>query len=243
MRVCNGAVDSGGFAGNVKTLADVGVPARGDGSEGKVVARVAQELGFVAEDLAAHVGVHAVGSDDEIEASGRRVFEGDVDGIGSLRERLDGVVEDVADVVFCGVEKDAADLAAEDFEFAAGEFFGEADDGAAVAIDEGEGRHLDAVGLERFEEAHFLEDGHVGGAAEVDGVAARAERGRGFDDGDVVVAGAGEPEGQGWAGDACAGNEDGFGHEWWCRRVSVRGTEGRGGKLPEEIALDFPVTI
>ena len=194
MRVCDGAVDSRGFAGDVETLADVGVPARGNGSECEVIARVAQESIFVAEDLAAHIGVHAVGSGDEIEASGWRVFEGDIDRVGILRERLDGVVEDVADVVFRGVEKDAADVAAEDFEFAAGEFFGEANDGAAGAIDEGEGRHLDAMGLQRVEEAHFLEDGHVSGAAEVDGVAAGAECGGGFDDGDVVV-GAGEPEG------------------------------------------------
>jgi hypothetical protein len=90
---------------------------------------------------------------------------------------------------------------------AAGDGFGsDRGDQGPVGIHEGEppGVHVRLAQLRV--EPHALDD-LAGGAADVDGVAAAADRGGLLDDGDLEAV-AVEPVGQGRAGDARAGDED-----------------------------------
>ncbi|MFB7468878.1 hypothetical protein ACFCZ1_36245 [Streptomyces sp. NPDC056224] len=80
----------------------------------------------------------------------------------------------------------------------------------AVGVDEGHGGAAGLDAAEFFEDAHAVEDGEVGLAAEVDGLAAGAEGGGEFYDGGAEAVAA-EPVGEGGAGDARAGDEDGAG--------------------------------
>ncbi|MFE3788550.1 hypothetical protein [Streptomyces goshikiensis] len=124
-----------------------------------------------------------------------------------------GVAEDVLRGGQGGLVEGAGEVAAQDLDVAAREGGGEVEEGSVVLVDEG---HRAAAGLEAaecVEEAHAAQDGEVGVAAEVDGVAAFAQGGGEFDDGgaEAVVA---EAVGEGRAGDARAGDEDGGGG--WC---------------------------
>lgn len=133
----------------------------------------------------------------------------------------------------------AGEVAAQDLDVAAREGGGEVEEGSVVLVDEG---HRAAAGLEAaefVEEAHAAQDGEVGVAAEVDGVAAFAQGGGEFDDGgaEAVVA---EAVGEGRAGDARAGDEDGGGGR------CGHGIGLRGGKGPELRPADtesIPCTV
>ncbi|GAA2841567.1 hypothetical protein GCM10020220_033170 [Nonomuraea rubra] len=79
-----------------------------------------------------------------------------------------------------------------------------------MLVDDPDVAHVGLGLADRVEDAHAGQDLQLGRAAEVDRLAARADVGGALDDGGVVAV-AGQPVGQGGAGYACAGDEDGEG--------------------------------
>jgi hypothetical protein len=103
--------------------------------------------------------------------------------------------------------QEVGQVAAADLEVTAGEFAGDHGLGPSLGVDD---RLVGAAGLagdDVVEDAHALQHGPVGGALEVDGLPARAHRRGALDDGDGAAV-AGQPEGEGGAGDARAGDQD-----------------------------------
>lgn len=168
-------------------------------------------VGVRTEGQAPDVRVEAVGADDEVEAARRGVAEGDVHAGGRLGEGGDGVPEDVLGPGGeRGPVEDPGEVAAQYLDVAAGELGGEAQELAAVGVDEG---HRAATGpkvVQLVEDPHPPKDAELGLPSEVDGLAARTQGGGDLDDGGTHAV-AGESEGQGGARDAGARDEDGRG--------------------------------
>lgn len=175
------------------------------------MAEVGDVVGIRTEGQAPDVRVQAVGADDEVEAAGRGVAEGDVHAGGRLGEGGDGVPEGVLGPGGeRGLVQDPGEVAAQDLDVAARELGRKVQELATVGVDEG---HRAAAGpntVQLVEDPHPAKNAELGLPPEVDGLAARTQGGGDLDDGGAQAV-AGEPEGQGGARDAGARDEDGRG--------------------------------
>jgi hypothetical protein len=89
--------------------------------------------------------------------------------------------------------------------------------------------HRTAVGFgaaQLVEHAHLRQHAQVRRAAEVDGKAAGAQRGRDLDDGGRGAV-PGQPVGQGWPDDARAGDEDAHPAQWTVGHRSASQDSGK----------------
>ncbi len=155
----------------------------------------------------ADVGVQPVGPDDEVEGAGLAAAEADVDAVGVLAELGDGLAEAVVGERAAVLVQDVDEVAAQDFDVTAGELGGQVQPGPPALVDEAHGAAAGPDPAEVVEHTHAFQHGQVGGAAEVDGLAAAAQsRGRlGHRHLEAVPA---EPECQRRSGDAGSGDQD-----------------------------------
>ena len=136
--------------------------------------------------------MHSVGRDHEVESLGLGAVEPHVDAAVVLFERDDRVVEAMLDAPRGRVEEHAGELASHDLEIGHGPVAAEqlhADHGedAVVVVDVAHAALGELRLLDPREQAH-AGGGLARGAAQVDELAARAQRGGDLDDGDVVAA-------------------------------------------------------
>lgn len=96
----------------------------GNGEDGYVIAKVANELRLRAEGERADVRMQAIGPDDEIEGARQAAAEGDLDAGRVLTEGGDRVIEDVFGIVAGGFVENAGQVAAQNFDFPTGKSIG-----------------------------------------------------------------------------------------------------------------------
>ena len=171
----------------------------GKGEAGEGVAEVAVEPLLGAEDQAAGVGVQPVGADDQVEGAMGATVEGDIDTVSAVVQGGDGVVEHELDLVAHRGVEGVRQVATSHFEVQAlrapGDDFGpDGADGGSIGDHEGQFAGVDVRGSQLREQPHAVRD-VAGRAADVDGIAAAADRGRLLDDGDFEAV-AVEPVGQ-----------------------------------------------
>lgn len=178
----------------------------GGGEDRAVYAQVPDELFLRAERQTAGVGVEPVRADHQVEAARRAVFEGHGHAVGVLGERGDGVAEDVLGVLPGGVVQDPGQVAPEDLDVPGEHVRGQLGLPLARVVDVGHRAHARPDALEVGQDAHAAQDRQVGLAAEVDGVAAVAEREGALHDGGLKAVPM-EPVGERGAGDGGAGDQ------------------------------------
>jgi hypothetical protein len=201
----------------------------GHAEDGDVQAEVVDRVRVVAEGERTHAGVQSVGPDDQVEGLGRRVAEGDVHAPGVLLQAGDRVAEEVLGAVHGRLVQDGAQVAAEDLHVAREDAGRHAGHRAPVLVHVGGGGQVGLPFPDPVQDAHLGQYGQVGGAAEVDRVAAAAQPRRAFHHGGAEPV-PGEPPGQGGAGHARAGDQDALvlqgsvlhgcvGHGWYHTNV------------------------
>jgi hypothetical protein len=185
-------------------------PPRGGTGDGVVVAQVADIVPLGTECQPPHRRVHTVAAGDEVEGAGRGVLELRMHTVRGLGERGDRVTEQVFAAVGGALVEDGGQVAPQDLHIAAEKLAGHDGQLSPGRVEE---LHVGPPGLaaeDLLPHAHALQHGQLGPALEVDGLAARAQRGGALDDGDLEAV-AIQPVGQGRAGDARAGDQNRLG--------------------------------
>ena len=154
-----------------------------------------------------HGGVQAVGADDQAERPGLGAGEPDVHAAGTLLEAGDRVAEQVLGALPRGLVQDPGQVAAQDLDVP-GEHVGRhLGHRPALLVDHGGAGQAGLPGPDRVQEAHLGQHAQVGGAAEVDRVAAAAQLGCPLDHRGTEAVPA-QPPGEGGPGDTSAGDQD-----------------------------------
>jgi len=162
---------------------------------------------MLAESQPPHVGVQPVGADNHAERPGLRAGEPGPHALGALFEAGDRVAEHILGGSPGRLVQDLGQVAAQDLDVAGEDVGGHLRHRPALLIDDRGGRQVGLPGLDRIQDPHLGQHAQVCGAAEVDRVTAAAQlrcplHHRGME---AVPA---QPVGEGWSGDARAGDQD-----------------------------------